>query len=175
MSTVISGIIYMIKGHWPDELVLLFCCSYLSSKCIFKFRLSFTLKTVTGTNFSMIHRYLWQKAQAFFHLKKHLILPTTHLRISAGGSDCWPSQPGDYLGNISQKIVKNLPVIHNIFFFPPLPVTSKVVQLLPTVSDGHHELCLRLFCVHLGHTGYQICFGYIRATSHYRNGYTNVL
>lgn len=81
--------------------------------------------------FSMIHTYLWQTLKLFSTLGiKHLILPTTHLWISAGGSDCWPPQPSDYLGNISQKIS----LWFTKHFLPPLPVTPKVVQLLPAVS-----------------------------------------
>lgn len=63
----------------------------------------------------------------------------------------------DYLGNIFQKSScdsKNI-------FFPPLPMTFKVVLLLPAAPDGRHKLCshLRWFVLALAH-----------AHAHARNG-----
>lgn len=44
----------------------------------------------------------------------------------------------DYLGNIFQKSSCDSPNI-----FPPLPMTFKVVLLLPAAPDGRHKLCSR--------------------------------
>lgn len=77
---------------------------------------------------------------------KHPFLLSTHLWISVGGRD---HSLDDYFGNIFPE--KSSCDSQNIFL-PPLPMTFKVVLLLPAVLNGCHEICSYPWWFVLAHT-----------------------
>lgn len=91
---------------------------------------------------SMIRKYLWQALKLFFFhlkaLKTSYFAHQTSLALSRGAG------LADRLSPVitSTAFSKKCPFDSQNIFFPPLPTTFKVMQLLPAVSDGHHKLCL---------------------------------
>lgn len=128
----------------------------------------------------MIHRYLWQALKLFSpHLKaSNILFCPPHISGSQQETEIADHHSLVITLATFPRNCQKSPCDSQNIFFPPLPTTSKVVLLLPTVSDGHHKLCFHtLRFVYIGdtHTRKQICLGQITATSHRRNDFTNVM